>query len=519
MPPLTFDEQIKLAAALMEIKHERTNSLKRMFENTTLKFKDKKGPAQDVAKSAKDVKKKIAKIPGVDLPDLQVNIPRLNVKLFKGLKLRKLIDIDIPSLSLPGFNLPMIPDIKLGNLPDFNLPTIRLNLKGILSYKDLLPDINLRALIWAMGLKWPHLDMPSIIFDLSKILDIDLPSIIPNFPNLSMPDLSFDLPNLALPDINMPGFVPPNFDLDLSMTVNLPSINIPGFDVPSLLKIPGFDKVLNLLFELFDVSDISIIIEELGLDLISDFITSALPIIQQVKSGGKAVSEWSKSAQDLHKSFKVNKQKQFMLPGDTQGACHAIQTMLRGRSGEHAALAGIHTTQLATSTAGLFADLGGVTGPVVAAAASLAKLCQKIYILSARYKERKKVNHILKTSPGEALSANIFEVCPLLGCYYIVNNTTSNVLNVLSSNIIEDKWMDNAELNKKSYLDPLIKTSQSFIKSSIYVLDPIRQDKGMYQERGRFGRWKAGVSLSMKKRFGKAPKTAKVSTHEYIGRR
>lgn len=510
---LTASEEIALRAAFMEIKRERQRALQAMFEGTQLKPKSLFDDAKDMAKEANKARKAIQKVPGVNVPE--IDLPSLNVNLFKGIDLRKLIDIDIPSLSVPGWDLSLVPNFRLGDIPGFNLPNVRINLKGILKYKDMLPDIRLPAIVWAIGVKFPHLTLPSVLFDLEKIFGIDL-HLSFSFPEFAIPDLSIELPNVAIPDVSLPHVTMPSIDVDFP-TIDLNALRIKGINIDLYMKLPGFDKVMRLLFELFDVVDLPDILAELGTDFITDFISSALPIVQQVKSGSKAAMEWGKAAQDLHKAYKVNKHVPYILPGNARDACTAIQRLLRESSGEHAGLATIHTTQFAVSTAGLFADLGGATGPATSAAAAVAKMCHKITIFSMKYKEMKKINAILRDNPGQALTSNIFEVSPLLGCYYIANNTTSNVLNVLCDNILMDNWMLDAENNKKKHLDPLIKDAQRFIDKSRYVLTPIRQNKGMYVERGYFEKKKEAASLYFKKKFGKAPQDAKVSSHRYIG--
>ena len=195
-----------------------------------------------------------------------------------------------------------------------------------------------------------------------------------------------------------------------------------------------------------------------------------------------------------------------------------MKSLLRQSSAEHATRAAIETTQFAVSTAGLFADLGGATGPATSAAAAVAKMCQKITLFALEYNQMKKINHLLKTTAGEALSSNIFSVSPLLGCYYLANNTTSNVLNIMVPNILEDDWMLDAANNKKKHIDPLIKDSQTFIGRSRYVLTPIRQNKGMYVEKSTFEKLKARAALAIKKKLGRAPSHSTISTHKYIGK-
>ena len=142
-----------------------------MFAGTQLKSKSRVQDAKTLAKEAKTVKEKLAAVPGVHVPNIQA--PSLNIDIFKGIDLRALVDFRIPTLTLPDINLLWIPDIKLGSIPGFSLELVRLNLKGILKFKDLLPDISLRALAYALAVKWPNINFPSMMFDLSKILNID----------------------------------------------------------------------------------------------------------------------------------------------------------------------------------------------------------------------------------------------------------------------------------------------------------------------------------------------------------
>ncbi|SHN16467.1 hypothetical protein SAMN05192549_10579 [Duganella sacchari] len=524
--PLTFQEETKLREAFSAIERERRESLRAMFNDTHLRPKSRVEDAKTLAKSAKDAKKSLAAIPGVGVPDLSLpdmNLPSLNLNLFKGLDLRQLVDFTMPRIPIPNFDIYLIPDIKLGHLPGFNLPKIRLNLKGILKFKDLLPEISLRALVYKILARFPDVNIPAILYDLSRIFDIDFNLLFPNirdlFPDFFNIDLTIRLPHLALPDINLPEVHLPNVDLpeiDLG-SIDFSAIHIPGIDFPRMLEIPGFDKVLRLLFELFDCVDLNVIITELGIEFMSEFISSALPLVQQVKAGAKAASNWGTAAMDWHKSRKTTVQRGFLLPGDARDACDAVADLLRTSRNEHAALATIQTTQLAVSTAGLFADLGGASGPAVAAASAIATTCQKIMIMGARYKEVKKVNLILSNHAMEALTSNIFKVSPLLGAYYLANNTTSNVLNILCDNIIEDGWMAEWEKNKRQHLDPLLTECTRFIAESRYVLDPVRQNKGMFVEKSKLDQLKESVTLYFKKKAGMAPASARVATHKYAG--
>ena len=331
------------------------------------------------------------------------------------------------------------------------------------------------------------------------------------------------IPNLRAPEVDLPGIGTPEVpeveipDLDVG-SINVGSIELPGVNLRALMQIPAFHKVIRLLFDLFDAVDLNIIIQELGIEFMVGFLQSALPVVQQVKSGADAIGNWCTAAKDWHKARKTVEQKSFLLPGNARDACDAVRTLLKDSSKEHASLATIQTAQLGVSTAGLFTDLGGVTGPAVALVAQLGITCQKVVIMGARYREMKKVNEVLLNTPEDRLSSNIFAVAPLLGCYYLANNTTSNVLNVLSGNLIEDDWLEDAEKNKRTYLDPLLAEAVRFIDSSRYVLFPIRQSTGMYVELSFGQKVKEGFTLWVRKKTGAAAPDERAKTHRAVGR-
>ena len=217
--PLNSKEEIALRAAFMAIQIERTQALRAMFKGTQLKPKSLVQDAKELAKEAKKAKKLASNIPGISTPNLE--IPSLNVDLFRGINLRNLVDINIPGLTMPNLNL--IPDIRLGDLPGFNLPSVRLNLKGILKYKDLFPNISLRALIWSISIKYPHLNFPAIAWDVCNIFGLNIHIVMPKlkieFPEFFKLDLKVKLPNLKLPDIDLPDVVP-------NLDINLPNIDL-----------------------------------------------------------------------------------------------------------------------------------------------------------------------------------------------------------------------------------------------------------------------------------------------------
>ena len=499
-------------AAMAEAKRifndARKNALRALFHGTQLEWKSKTKETSDVVSSAQAAVAKIGAVPGVAVPRVDLQMPHISVPDLKklldlgwrfslkdlvSLKLPDMPDIGIPSIDIPSIDLPNIdlpgippidlpriprlidlPNISLGEIPGFDLPNLKVLLHGLYADLDILPDINLRALVFRI-FKIRGLSLPDIIVKLEIAFNLRIRGI-PGFPtgwfDIEVPHVDL---SLNIPDVNFPDIPPVRIP-----QINLPSIEIEGLDIPRLMRLPGFPRVMKLLFELFDECDIHIIIAELGMEALKEFLGAALPFVGQIKTGFAAASEWGACAQDLHKSSKVVKQKEFLLPGDPRAAADAVQRLLHDSAGQHAITAGIKTTQFAVSTAGLFADLGAASGPITAAAGATATLCQKVYVLSRGYKQKKAVNYLLSTTPEEKLCRNIFDVSPLLGAYFLTCSNTSDIINILTKDIQRNSaWMSDVEGMKRK-IDPLLRTATTFIQSSSFELKPLRSSKGKY---------------------------------------
>ena len=172
-----------------------------MFKGTKLVRKSLIKDAKDMYSSAKEAKNLIGGVSVMNAPDITVGIPPLNVDIFKGINLKKLINMNLRFCSsVPKINL--IPDVKLGEILEFNLSKVLLNLKGILKYKGLFPNISLRTLVWSICVKYPHLNLPAIAIgiDIGKIFEIDFPNL-PIF----VPQVSLDVPKVNPGEMRIPG--------------------------------------------------------------------------------------------------------------------------------------------------------------------------------------------------------------------------------------------------------------------------------------------------------------------------
>ena len=77
----------------------------------------------------------------------------------------------------------------------------------------------------------------------------------------------------------------------------------------------------------------------------------------------------------------------------------------------------------------------------------MASLMQLIYEIGRDYQEKKAINKIITS--GQPLDHRVFDVCPLLGAYYIVCTNTSDVLDFMIEDIGSDEWLNDIEDSAK----------------------------------------------------------------------
>src|SRR5262249_14975402 len=115
----------------------------------------------------------------------------------------------------------------------------------------------------------------------------------------------------------------------------------------------------------------------------------------------------------------------------------------RGRN-ENLVKASINATHAAASAGMFFVDGGAFSGPASAAAKACANLCQSLYLWARDIKEMKAGNKALGTA--EDLTADVFKMSPVLGCYLMTESNTSDLLGFMIADIGLPNWMSKIEL-------------------------------------------------------------------------
>ena len=233
-------------------------------------------------------------------------------------------------------------------------------------------------------------------------------------------------------------------------------------------------KLTQTIIDLCPDLDISpdTVLRHIGLPGVADFVHQAAPILGSIKSGLKAAQAWSDVAKTARDKYKLSQARFAIAKGDPEAALNAIGTLLNRELASNTATATSATVSFSLQTAGLFADLGGATGPAVAAVQTLAELLQAIYEFVRDYKEVQRANQLLEVG---ALNLDIFETCPLLGCYFLAVQDHSTIIAFAVDEYGTANWMFDVERMVK-VLTPLLESARRMIKASKFELKGVRID-------------------------------------------
>ena len=248
-----------------------------------------------------------------------------------------------------------------------------------------------------------------------------------------------------------------------------------------------------------NLHDISDVVSAVSSDALHSMVSEVTPFIGVITSSYKAAKAWRAVVANARDLYKADYYLEGVLPGDPSAAADAVIVCIKRFLAANTADAARNTASAATKVAGLFADLGTATTAAIGAASALAKLIQELAILGRDYTEMKAGNAVLDDPDPTKLNMNVFQVCPLLGCYLIACSDTSMMVNFFVSDMGLPGWMDKVEAMKKNQLDPLIKNANKAIVSSHLTLEGLKANKGTFAEKGIFDKLKDNVKYQFNK--------------------
>ncbi len=223
--------------------------------------------------------------------------------------------------------------------------------------------------------------------------------------------------------------------------VSLPSASI----APSASSVP--EPVKKIVYEavkqVFDADQVEEVVAFLGINFMNQLVTSVAPFVGHIKSGGKALVEWAKTARSQYRLSDARDHQRGLLKGDPREACAGLIEILERDRNEHATKASMATAELGARTVASFLDGGAATGSAIGLASSISNLMHQVYLLGREYRDLKAANALL--AQATSLDRRLFTANPLLGAYYIWFGETSDLVAILADDLGTQDWMDEVE--------------------------------------------------------------------------
>ena len=170
------------------------------------------------------------------------------------------------------------------------------------------------------------------------------------------------------------------------------------------------------------------------------------------------------------------------LPGDPLAACDAVRSLIKRDLTRATIDVSSYTVSCGAKIAGTLADLGTVTGPVLGFASTLAGIGLDIFAICRDIKE-KNAGNVWMAHPSE-LTLEVFDDCPILGCYLLTCADTSSGASLFIRSMGREGWMDYVEAIKRTKMDPLLKVATQKITASPLQLEGLKSNKGTFAPPG-----------------------------------
>jgi hypothetical protein len=201
------------------------------------------------------------------------------------------------------------------------------------------------------------------------------------------------------------------------------------------------------------------------------------PFIGIISSGGKAIVGWIGVAKKAYDAYDMEDRRHAFAPGDPDAAFDAVALLLDREIAAAAAGASVKTAAFTGKALGAFADFGAVTGPVIGLLELLATVMQMVIEYVRDFLECRDGSKLLKTGP---LDFTIFAVCPILGCYFLVIQDHSTIINFAVGDYGTPNFVFDVERLVKK-IDPVLSRARSYIQISRLEIPGMENAKGIVE--------------------------------------
>lgn len=219
------------------------------------------------------------------------------------------------------------------------------------------------------------------------------------------------------------------------------------------------------------------IIQHVFGNTVENFIFEVTPLIGMISSGGKATMDWVGVARNIHSATEMESRAVDVRGGDPTAALQAMTAVIDRQIKKQAADGAIRTTAFTAKAAAAAADFGTATTAAIGVVESVAILLNTLVDIVTDAKQMVAGNKLIQANK---IDLDLFNTCPILGCYYIVVQDHSTIMNFEIANMGRENWKQEAERLRYAIKPVLAKASDLISKSRIGIRG-MDSAKGVYQ--------------------------------------
>ncbi|MDB5871738.1 MAG: hypothetical protein JWQ07_1180 [Ramlibacter sp.] len=262
---------------------------------------------------------------------------------------------------------------------------------------------------------------------------------------------------------------------DLSMTRSGTAAN-QGVNVVAGTAVT--DKFHQLVQTVCGALDPETVMRALGLNSVTEFARSMAPALGIIASASDTAVGLCKIAWQSYKAAEFREASTWTLaPGDPLAAFHALETLLDREINSTIAsttiAAGAFTAKMLCGAL----DLGAASGPAIGLAETIAKAIQRIREFVRDWGEVQKANALLEAG---TFGIGLFQTCPILGCYFLVVQDHSTVINMAVADYGTPRWMMDVE-RMMTAARPVLAKAGEFVRASPFEIPGMENYKGIKQ--------------------------------------
>jgi hypothetical protein len=208
----------------------------------------------------------------------------------------------------------------------------------------------------------------------------------------------------------------------------------------------------------------------------AEFAAEMAPLFGILSSGAKATKDWVNVAIKINQKSTMTDHYVDMRAGDPSRALEAIIRIIDSEISKTKTDGKIHTSAFAAKSLGVLIDGGTGTSAAVGACEKVALLINTLVDVVREYKQMEAGNKIIKE---QKFDLEMFNTCPILGCYFIVMQDHSTIMDFDFANMGKENWQQEA-LRLKYAINPVIKQADKYIQSARIEINGFKNAKGVY---------------------------------------